>query len=195
MGRLDCIDFVTDGTRRPNKSESSAKCRVRPVHDAFRANVDGHYFGGQCLADGYLEGGCLEGGRRRSGQRRQRSQQDPLSRFYCESCGKSYKWKESLFKHKRVECGKLPQFPCEICGHRFMHKHHLLKHVTSVHQIGEHAKDATEAKAVADIMVDPCLCRGTSLGASPSSAATCASRNLSASSVSSSTYSISTNYF
>ncbi|XP_076172998.1 uncharacterized protein LOC143149473 [Ptiloglossa arizonensis] len=59
----------------------------------------------------------------------------PDRRFFCESCGKSYKWKESLFKHKRVECGKLPQFSCEVCGYRFMHKHHLLKHMTSIHQL------------------------------------------------------------
>ncbi|XP_015436085.1 PREDICTED: zinc finger protein 2-like [Dufourea novaeangliae] len=56
-------------------------------------------------------------------------------RFYCDNCGKSYKWKESLFKHKRVECGKLPQFSCEVCGYRFMHKHHLIKHMTSIHQL------------------------------------------------------------
>ncbi|CAL7939887.1 unnamed protein product [Xylocopa violacea] len=57
------------------------------------------------------------------------------TRFFCDACGKSYKWKESLFKHKRVECGKLPQFTCEVCGYRFMHKHHLLKHLTSVHHM------------------------------------------------------------
>ncbi|CAK9828001.1 Longitudinals lacking protein, isoforms A/B/D/L [Anthophora retusa] len=57
------------------------------------------------------------------------------TRFFCEACGKSYKWKESLLKHKRVECGKLPQFSCEVCGYRFMHKHHLVKHLTSVHRM------------------------------------------------------------
>ncbi|KAG7205754.1 hypothetical protein KM043_007703 [Ampulex compressa] len=56
-------------------------------------------------------------------------------RFACENCGKAYKWKESLFKHRRVECGKLPQFACEVCGHRFMHKHHLFKHMKSIHQL------------------------------------------------------------
>ena len=55
--------------------------------------------------------------------------------FSCESCGKSYKWKESLLKHQRIECGKLPNFFCEICGNRFMHKHHLIKHMASIHQI------------------------------------------------------------
>ncbi|XP_076683180.1 zinc finger E-box-binding homeobox 2-like [Andrena cerasifolii] len=81
-------------------------------------------------------------GQRKTAQRRQQpapyaedGQQALRRRFYCESCGKSYKWKESLKKHKRIECGKLPQIPCEVCGHRFMHKHHLLKHVNSVHQM------------------------------------------------------------
>ncbi|XP_076754014.1 uncharacterized protein LOC143425135 isoform X28 [Xylocopa sonorina] len=81
--------------------------------------------------------------RQQPGHRRQRSGahhgtkngQFTGTRFFCEACGKSYKWKESLFKHKRVECGKLPQFTCEVCGYRFMHKHHLLKHLSSVHHM------------------------------------------------------------
>lgn len=55
-------------------------------------------------------------------------------KYPCDKCGKVYKWKESLFKHKRIECGKPPRLACEICGNRFMHKHHLAKHLTSIHQ-------------------------------------------------------------
>nr|XP_033333672.1 zinc finger protein 775-like [Megalopta genalis] len=58
-------------------------------------------------------------------------------RFVCGTCGKSYKWKESLLKHRRIECGKLPQFCCEFCGYRFMHKHHLMKHVSAIHQLDQ----------------------------------------------------------
>ncbi|XP_032662885.1 zinc finger protein 154-like [Odontomachus brunneus] len=54
-------------------------------------------------------------------------------RYTCDTCGKSYKWKESLCKHQRIECRKQPQFICKICGYRFMHKHHLTKHVTRIH--------------------------------------------------------------
>ncbi|XP_017756820.1 PREDICTED: zinc finger protein CKR1-like [Eufriesea mexicana] len=80
----------------------------------------------------------------RPGHRRQRSRtrqgtdnakRSNETRFFCDTCGKSYKWKESLFKHKRVECGKLPQFTCEVCGYRFMHKHHLVKHLASIHRM------------------------------------------------------------
>ncbi|XP_051166515.1 zinc finger protein 595-like [Leptopilina boulardi] len=55
--------------------------------------------------------------------------------YNCETCGKGYKWKESLLKHQRIECGKMPQFTCDICFNRFMHKHHLLKHKTAIHQM------------------------------------------------------------
>ncbi|XP_025159626.1 longitudinals lacking protein, isoforms A/B/D/L-like [Harpegnathos saltator] len=54
-------------------------------------------------------------------------------RYACDTCGKSYKWKESLCKHQRIECRKQPQFVCNVCGYRFMHKHHLTKHVTRIH--------------------------------------------------------------
>ena len=56
-------------------------------------------------------------------------------KFACDNCGKAYKWRESLVKHRRIECGKKPQFACEICGNRFMHKHHLIKHLYSIHQL------------------------------------------------------------
>jgi transcription elongation factor Elf1 len=54
-------------------------------------------------------------------------------RFPCPTCGKSYKWRESLLKHRRIECGKSPAFVCEVCGNRFMHKHHLVKHRNAMH--------------------------------------------------------------
>ncbi|KAG7205760.1 hypothetical protein KM043_007709 [Ampulex compressa] len=36
--------------------------------------------------------------------------------YPCYTCGKTYKWKESLNLHKRMECGIEPRFPCKICG-------------------------------------------------------------------------------
>ncbi|XP_076221604.1 uncharacterized protein LOC143174311 [Nomia melanderi] len=53
--------------------------------------------------------------------------------YLCNTCGKTYKWKESLNLHKRMECGIEPRFPCKICGRRFKHKHHLRKHQKSIH--------------------------------------------------------------
>ncbi|XP_043789496.1 longitudinals lacking protein isoform X16 [Apis laboriosa] len=73
--------------------------------------------------------------RSRTRQGKENAKQCNETRFFCESCGKSYKWKESLLKHKRVECGKLPQFSCEVCGYRFMHKHHLVKHMAAIHRM------------------------------------------------------------
>ncbi|KAK0097569.1 hypothetical protein PV326_001076 [Microctonus aethiopoides] len=37
----------------------------------------------------------------------------------CDSCGRTYKWKESLRQHQRLECGIQPQFGCHLCGRRF----------------------------------------------------------------------------
>ncbi|XP_015436088.1 PREDICTED: zinc finger protein CKR1-like [Dufourea novaeangliae] len=53
--------------------------------------------------------------------------------YLCNTCGKTYKWKESLNLHKRMECGISPRFACKICGRRFKHKHHLTKHHKSIH--------------------------------------------------------------
>lgn len=55
------------------------------------------------------------------------------SSYLCNTCGKTYKWKESLNLHKRMECGIEPRFSCKICGRRFKHKHHLTKHHKSIH--------------------------------------------------------------
>ncbi|CAD1476574.1 unnamed protein product, partial [Heterotrigona itama] len=55
------------------------------------------------------------------------------SSYLCNNCGKTYKWKESLNLHKRMECGIEPRFCCKVCGRRFKHKHHLAKHHKSIH--------------------------------------------------------------
>lgn len=55
------------------------------------------------------------------------------SSYLCNNCGKTYKWKESLNLHKRMECGIEPRFCCKVCGRRFKHKHHLTKHHKSIH--------------------------------------------------------------
>ncbi|XP_012150868.2 uncharacterized protein LOC100878650 [Megachile rotundata] len=54
-------------------------------------------------------------------------------RYPCNNCGKTYKWRESLNLHKRMECGIEPRFSCKICGRRFKHKHHVTKHHKSIH--------------------------------------------------------------
>ncbi|XP_053996902.1 longitudinals lacking protein, isoforms A/B/D/L-like [Hylaeus anthracinus] len=56
-----------------------------------------------------------------------------LKKHVCDTCGKRYKWKESLQQHRRLECGIEPQFGCVFCGRRFKHKHHLKEHTKRRH--------------------------------------------------------------
>lgn len=55
--------------------------------------------------------------------------------FLCNACGKIYKYRKGLVRHKRVECGKEPQFGCPICGRKFKHKYQLRPHIANVHTI------------------------------------------------------------
>ncbi|KOC67977.1 Longitudinals lacking protein, isoforms A/B/D/L, partial [Habropoda laboriosa] len=57
--------------------------------------------------------------------------------FVCGTCGKTYKWKESLQQHRRLECGIEPKFCCIFCGRRFKHKHHLKEHVKRRHHCNQ----------------------------------------------------------
>ncbi|KAJ1529434.1 hypothetical protein ONE63_006212 [Megalurothrips usitatus] len=50
-------------------------------------------------------------------------------RLACPKCGKSYRWKDSLRRHQRVECGKEPQHCCPYCLYRFKHRFHLNAHI------------------------------------------------------------------
>lgn len=49
----------------------------------------------------------------------------------CPHCGKQYKWKITLNRHLRLECGKEPQFPCPLCPMKFKRKDQMLSHVNS----------------------------------------------------------------
>lgn len=48
--------------------------------------------------------------------------------YSCDTCGRQYRSKISLQRHKRLECGKEAQFKCMLCHARFKHKHSLLRH-------------------------------------------------------------------
>ncbi|CAB0016851.1 unnamed protein product, partial [Nesidiocoris tenuis] len=48
-------------------------------------------------------------------------------------CGKSYKAKGSLARHRKYECGKEPQFQCPYCPHRSKLKEHLKTHIVAKH--------------------------------------------------------------
>lgn len=54
-------------------------------------------------------------------------------RFRCEKCGNTYRWKESLRNHEKLECGKEPQFQCHYCPYRSKLNWNLQKHVSRKH--------------------------------------------------------------
>lgn len=53
--------------------------------------------------------------------------------FPCPQCPKKYKFKTSLKRHLKYECGVERQFQCEICLQRFSYKSSLLKHKANKH--------------------------------------------------------------
>ncbi|XP_067633119.1 longitudinals lacking protein, isoforms N/O/W/X/Y-like [Eurosta solidaginis] len=53
--------------------------------------------------------------------------------YVCNLCGKSYKIKGSLKRHKRYECGVAPTVACHFCPHKCKYKSDLRKHVSQKH--------------------------------------------------------------
>jgi hypothetical protein len=54
---------------------------------------------------------------------------------HCKVCGRGYRHKENLTRHKRVECGKEAQFYCMYCHYKSKHKHDLLRHLKCRHPV------------------------------------------------------------
>lgn len=48
--------------------------------------------------------------------------------YVCPKCHKRYRWKDSLRRHQRVECGLEPKHACPTCGRMFKHKHQMVAH-------------------------------------------------------------------
>ncbi|KAK9502771.1 hypothetical protein O3M35_011480 [Rhynocoris fuscipes] len=46
----------------------------------------------------------------------------------CSNCGKIYKNRTSMLRHRRLECGVQPRFHCDRCGKSFKRKEHLQTH-------------------------------------------------------------------
>ncbi|XP_046659229.1 zinc finger Y-chromosomal protein-like [Homalodisca vitripennis] len=53
--------------------------------------------------------------------------------FPCALCGRQYKYKDSLRRHLRLECGKDPQFQCSVCDYRAKQKSTLVSHMATKH--------------------------------------------------------------
>lgn len=54
--------------------------------------------------------------------------------FPCDTCNRSYKNRETLWRHKRYECGKEPQFKCTACPYRGKRKDSLKSHWINKHE-------------------------------------------------------------
>jgi len=55
-------------------------------------------------------------------------------RWLCtNNCGRSYKNKGDLMRHKKKECGIAPQYRCDTCNKMFKHVHHLKSHMIVIH--------------------------------------------------------------
>ncbi|XP_033231810.1 zinc finger protein 676-like [Belonocnema kinseyi] len=53
--------------------------------------------------------------------------------YKCEKCARTYKQKNNLSNHKKLECGAIPQFRCEFCFKQFKRKSHMIRHVDDIH--------------------------------------------------------------
>ncbi|XP_046659221.1 gastrula zinc finger protein XlCGF26.1-like [Homalodisca vitripennis] len=56
-------------------------------------------------------------------------------RFGCPVCGRLYKYRRDLGRHRRYECGIEPQFPCSACPYRAKQKGTLKTHMALKHNI------------------------------------------------------------
>jgi hypothetical protein len=53
--------------------------------------------------------------------------------YSCPACGKMYRWKSNMQRHRRQECGKEPQFQCPYCPKRTKQKGNLILHMRTMH--------------------------------------------------------------
>jgi DNA-directed RNA polymerase subunit RPC12/RpoP len=51
----------------------------------------------------------------------------------CSTCGKSYRWMRTLYRHMQFECGRQPHLQCPYCPHRTMRNWNLQKHMQLKH--------------------------------------------------------------
>ncbi|KAG8308292.1 hypothetical protein J6590_002381 [Homalodisca vitripennis] len=61
--------------------------------------------------------------------------------FRCE-CGKSYKQKRNLQRHKNYECNQERRFHCLSCQKKFKFKQHAQEHIKLVHKVDSSEVDS-----------------------------------------------------
>ncbi|KAK3915494.1 Zinc finger protein 182, partial [Frankliniella fusca] len=57
-------------------------------------------------------------------------------KFKCPQCPRWYRWKSTMVRHVRTECGFSPQFQCPHCPLRTVRKDNLAKHINTKHGRG-----------------------------------------------------------
>ena len=58
---------------------------------------------------------------------KKRHKKSQKRKFICEKCGKLYKKKQHIYRH-RLQCLKKVYFPCNFCQHKFTRKNTLTTH-------------------------------------------------------------------
>ncbi|XP_071566113.1 uncharacterized protein [Temnothorax nylanderi] len=64
---------------------------------------------------------------------------NPVGRFVCSRCGRSYTRRNTLQRHEQWECGKEPRFKCPFCPQRCKRKTHWQRHIREQHYITDKA--------------------------------------------------------
>ncbi|XP_033210166.1 zinc finger protein 585B-like [Belonocnema kinseyi] len=66
-------------------------------------------------------------------QKTRKAKQNLENKYVCEKCAKSYKWRDSLVRHKKLECNVIPQFICKFCSKQFTQKGSMNIHINDMH--------------------------------------------------------------
>ena len=53
--------------------------------------------------------------------------------YSCPKCGKLYRWRSNMLRHRRQECGKEPQYQCPYCPKKTKQKGNLIMHMKTMH--------------------------------------------------------------
>lgn len=57
-----------------------------------------------------------------------------MSSIQCQTCGKCYNHKSSLYTHQKFYCGKEPQSRCPLCSYVTFQKKHMRSHMKNKHK-------------------------------------------------------------
>lgn len=53
--------------------------------------------------------------------------------FSCDKCGKCYRIAQSMYAHRKYECGKQPEYECQYCQKKFHRPGNMKSHIINVH--------------------------------------------------------------